>query len=432
MKQFDRQRGGPRDLAMSWKQPYRLGKESLALPASSSQMDEIMGIVKKPSSLQMSEIPRKDEEEVSSATITWHKILFFSDMIFGLDLLVVFSLSCIVTLLVHNLKSENVWLSLLPESKGAIATLGAFYSFALVFRTNICYARWWEGRTLWGTLIVYSIRIAQQGHLWIENEALSHRLGYLAVTFAYACKAQLRGNKIEHDEEDGPELVRKGIISQEEMDVIARQTAWQPYYCIDAMRAAINEGLKMGRGSPDEWKQNAAACAMEDTICTLASSIGGCIRVKSTGLPVAYDDIMYTTGGIFFVAACLAWAPGCGFYTPAVVIIVYIIVKMIVAVGSDMEDPFGHDESDLPLEKFCAEIEKQIIAIYGREHIVTYNLAYGPAYFCSRLGNTDNTRRPSYSTFASTVTSDHSNKSDDSDIETGRMSEMDPLVVQKS
>eukprot|EP00581_Thalassiosira_minuscula_P019861 CAMPEP_0183733208 /NCGR_PEP_ID=MMETSP0737-20130205/40477_1 /TAXON_ID=385413 /ORGANISM="Thalassiosira miniscula, Strain CCMP1093" /LENGTH=384 /DNA_ID=CAMNT_0025966413 /DNA_START=441 /DNA_END=1594 /DNA_ORIENTATION=+ len=384
MKQFDRQRGGPRDLAMSWKQPYRLGKESLALPASSSQMDEIMGIVKKPSSLQMSEIPRKDEEEVSSATITWHKILFFSDMIFGLDLLVVFSLSCIVTLLVHNLKSENVWLSLLPESKGAIATLGAFYSFALVFRTNICYARWWEGRTLWGTLIVYSIRIAQQGHVshWKliddrllnilifiavaliflhialdENEALSHRLGYLAVTFAYACKAQLRGNKIEHDEEDGPELVRKGIISQEEMDVIARQTAWQPYYCIDAMRAAINEGLKMGRGSPDEWKQNAAACAMEDTICTLASSIGGCIRVKSTGLPVAYDDIMYTTGGIFFVAACLAWAPGCGFYTPAVVIIVYIIVKMIVAVGSDMEDPFGHDESDLPLEKFCAEIE---------------------------------------------------------------------------
>mmetsp|Transcript_13447 Transcript_13447/g.28533 ORF Transcript_13447/g.28533 Transcript_13447/m.28533 type:complete len:272 (+) Transcript_13447:383-1198(+) len=165
MKQFDRQRGGPRDLAMSWKQPYRLGKESLALPASSSQMDEIMGIVKKPSSLQMSEIPRKDEEEVSSATITWHKILFFSDMIFGLDLLVVFSLSCIVTLLVHNLKSENVWLSLLPESKGAIATLGAFYSFALVFRTNICYARWWEGRTLWGTLIVYSIRIAQQGHV---------------------------------------------------------------------------------------------------------------------------------------------------------------------------------------------------------------------------------------------------------------------------
>ena len=43
------------------------------------------------------------------------------------------------------------------------------------------------------------------------------------------------------------------------------------------------------------------------------------------------------------------------------------------------EDPFGDDESDLPLEKFCKEVEKQITAVDERAKLITYDLAYGPA-----------------------------------------------------
>jgi len=34
--------------------------------------------------------------------------------------------------------------------------------FALVFRTNRCYDRWWEGRVLWGRLIFGAIELAQK------------------------------------------------------------------------------------------------------------------------------------------------------------------------------------------------------------------------------------------------------------------------------
>ena len=118
---------------------------------------------------------------------------------------------------------------------------------------------------------------------------------------------------------------------------------------------------------------------MEETICNLSSSIGGCIRVRSTGLPIAYDDILYTIGGVFFTSACLAWAPSTGLYNPFVVLTVYIVCKMIIGVGNDMEDPFGHDESDLPLAKFCDTIEKQINAVSQRARETPYNLAYGPS-----------------------------------------------------
>ena len=164
-----------------------------------------------------------------------------------------------------------------------------------------------------------------------------HRISCLAIIFAYCCKAQLRGAGVEDDTEGGAKLLEKGVISQEELDMICRQSGWQPYYCIDAMRAVVVTGLE-GEGDSKHagWKNNAAQNAMEGTICKLADSIGGCIRVRSTGLPVAYDDILNTTGAIFFTAACLAWAPGAGLYNPTVVLIVYIIVKMIIGVGSDM------------------------------------------------------------------------------------------------
>ena len=188
---------------------------------------------------------------------------------------------------------------------------------------------------LWGSMIVCSIRIAQQAHLWIKEPALVHRLSCLAIIFAYCCKAQLRGAGVEDVTEGGGKLLEKGVISQEELDMISRQSGWQPYYCIDAMRAVVSSGLE-ANSKHDGWKNNAAQTAMEETICKLADGIGGCIRVRSTGLPAAYDDILNTTGAIFFTAACLAWAPGAGFYNPIVVLIVYVIVKMIIGVGTDM------------------------------------------------------------------------------------------------
>lgn len=318
--------------------------------------------------------------EVSAYAQLKHKLYFLSDMIVGKDLIVVLLASSCVTLVVNNLGGKNLWLSFLSESKPAVSTLGAFYSFALVFRTNICYARWWEGRTLWGSLIVNAIRITQQGRLWIEDEKLIDRLSCLTIAFAYACKAQLRGNSINHEVEDGANLVLRGVLLEEELNMIGQQTAWQSYYCIDAMRAVTNKGLIKDEAQkiPD-WRKTSAHEAMETTICNLATAMGGCIRVRSTGLPVAYDDILSAVGTIFFTAACLAWAPGAGFYNPIVVLGLYIVVKMILGVGNDMEDPFGHDESDLPLDRFCATIEKQINAIDERAHLITYDLACGPS-----------------------------------------------------
>ena len=70
-----------------------------------------------------------------------HKLGYLKEMIWGVDLVMVAIASGITTFWVNQVQNE--WItSFLSGSKPAVTTLGAFYSFALVFRTNICYSRW--------------------------------------------------------------------------------------------------------------------------------------------------------------------------------------------------------------------------------------------------------------------------------------------------
>lgn len=114
-------------------------------------------------------LPNHQDDSLSFLSVLRHKADFLLDMILGIDLLVVFLLSSSLTLFLKRVVAESgdydEWISFFSSSQPAIATLGAFYSFALVFRTNICYARWWEGRTHWGSLTINAVRITQQGRV---------------------------------------------------------------------------------------------------------------------------------------------------------------------------------------------------------------------------------------------------------------------------
>ncbi len=98
-----------------------------------------------------------------------------------------------------------------------------------------------------------------------------------------------------------------------------------------------------------------------------------------------------------------------------------------VSLSLSQEDPFGHDESDLPLEKFCQEIDKQITAVDERAKRLTYDLARGPA------AHNPAQRRSSFSTSTFPMSCSSSDQgslaSEDDGIESGRMpSETDRLI----
>ena len=152
----------------------------------------------------------------------------------------------------------------------------------------------------------------------------------MIIVFAWACKAQLNGRSLVHAE--GPPLVARGMLEQAELDAIGEQAGWQPYYCLDVLRAVMSEAWRREGGTtlPSEATRTSAYLALESLYVELAKAIGGAIRVKATGLPSSYDNFLYLLVGIFFVVAPLAWGNVAGWCTPVICTVVFIVIRTLM------------------------------------------------------------------------------------------------------
>ena len=233
---------------------------------------------------------------------------------------------------------------------------------------QVCYARWWEGRCLWGLLIFAAIHTAQLGAAWIRDAALARRFTHMIIVFAWASKAQLRGNSLAHKDEEGAKLVTRGLLEQAELDEITSQTGLQPHYCLDVLRAVMDEAWRREGGTTllCEASRSSAYRSLEDVYVELAKAIGGSIRVKATGLPIVYDTFMYVLIAFFFIGTPLAWAESAGWLTPVICLVLYLVIRALMVLGNELEDPFGTHRADHPLDKFCTVVERQCKVVLER------------------------------------------------------------------
>lgn len=86
----------------------------------------------------------------------------------------------------------------------------------------------------------------------------------------------------------------------------------------------------------------------------------GTERVLTTPLPIAYSIAI---GQITWVYVCLLpfqLVGVLGWVTiPATLAATYIILGILL-IGREIENPFGHDVNDLPLEMYCAQVATEI------------------------------------------------------------------------
>eukprot|EP00984_Skeletonema_dohrnii_P034185 scaffold33483_cov167-Skeletonema_dohrnii-CCMP3373.AAC.2 len=265
----------------------------------------------------------------------------------------------------------------------------------------------WEGRCLWGTLIFAAINLAQQGQGSFTEKENFRRLCALIVCFSIACKNQLYGQSIEAD---GDYLLTRGLISKTEYEQVIKRQGWQPYYFLGALREIIDVDLKMSgqraKTNNDVYSfkgstTDAQLLMMDGALGQMASIIGDLIRVSKSlfALPLApvclvslrldthtiYASLQrplnecdihcsllrvrislpyLSLGSVYFVVTTLSWAIKLQWYTPILMSLLHLVVRCITELGTCLEDPFGNDITDLPLDKFCRAIEAQIAAVF--------------------------------------------------------------------
>ena len=88
--------------------------------------------------------------------------------------------------------------------------------------------------------------------------------------------------------------------------------------------------------------------------------LAGTERVQTTPLPIAYTIAISQITWVYVVllpfqlVSVLSWVT-----IPAAVAAAYIILGILL-IGREIEDPFGQDVNDLPLEHYCAQVAVEL------------------------------------------------------------------------
>ncbi|KAF2730860.1 UPF0187-domain-containing protein [Polyplosphaeria fusca] len=280
-----------------------------------------------------------------------------------------------------------------------LTVLGFVVGLAISFRTSSAYERYTEGRKYWSQMIFVGHNLART--IWIHTSEREGDLGkedllaklsalQLINAFASAVKHKLRFEPgIEYGD------LRERI---EYLDTFAKAAqAGIPQHKEPGKMKAVGEylGLTFAESNPRKRVKNSdkplgnlpleilnhLSSYVQQVIDNETLKVGlyqnqlitgvvqlnevltGVERVLQTPLPIAYSIAISQITWVYVMMLPfqlwknLQWVtiPGCIFAA-------YIILG-IAAIGREIENPFGMDVNDLPLDSFCEELESDINVI---------------------------------------------------------------------
>jgi putative membrane protein len=230
--------------------------------------------------------------------------------------------------------------------------LGLPISIFLGFRNNAAYDRFWEGRKLWGELVLRSRNFARQCLSLIDYPAPAQagdgladarvRMVYRAIAFNHSVRELLR---------DQP--------SDAALEVLLLPNEWQqmerapnkPDFLMQQMGMDLRQCLKEGRIDP------CLAASIDTTLSALTGASASCERIKNTPVPFSYTLLLHRTAYLYCFLLPFGLVDSIGFMTPFVVAIVAYTFFGLDALGDEIEEPFGVESNDLPLDALCRSIE---------------------------------------------------------------------------
>lgn len=224
--------------------------------------------------------------------------------------------------------------------------LGFAISMLLVFRTNTAYDRWWEGRKLWGSLVNNSrnLSVKLNSYLPHDDERSRNFFKRLIPRFALELKSHLRAEstKLALDEIEHPE-----IPSFDHTKHVPNQVA-------SIITSRINMLYKEGKITDAQLiNLNAETQSFLD-IC------GACERIKNTPIPFSYSSFIKKFIVIYTLTMPLGFVFTLGYITIPVVAFIFYVLASLELIAEEIEDPFGTDENDLPMDKMAANIKKNV------------------------------------------------------------------------
>lgn len=223
-------------------------------------------------------------------------------------------------------------------------------SLLLVFRTNSANDRFWEGRKLWGRIVNNLRNLAWQIWVNIQEKTIDDRekkIQYLKLltVFAIVTKNHLRG---ELREEEIQPLVSNFHYHQ------LKTSQHLPLQVASYLGEYLQQQYQAQNLNPYQLT------AMQELVNSLMDMVGGCERILKTPIPFSYS--IHLRQLLFFYCfllpfqsiESLEWGT-----IPFVTIVAYMLYG-VEAIALEIENPFGTDKNDLPLDQICQTVNQNI------------------------------------------------------------------------
>jgi len=265
-------------------------------------------------------------------------------------LLATIAIAMAVTLVHGRLFDTKITLTPIPFS-----LIGLALAIFLGFRNSAAYDRWWEGRRLWGEVLIRGRSLARLwlNHVTPADAAETKAQMYRLIAYAYALKHGLRGV--------GDERAAAFLADDEVADPAHGVNA--PDFILRRFSAQVAAASRDNRLSP------LMAAEIEENLTALAGVQAGCERIRSTPLPFAYTLMLHRTAYLYCLLLPFGLVDSIGYATPLVVGLISYTFFGLDALGDEIEEPFGRLANDLPLDSLCRRLEIDLRAALGETEL---------------------------------------------------------------
>jgi putative membrane protein len=227
--------------------------------------------------------------------------------------------------------------------------IGIALSVFMSFRSNACYARWWEGRQLWGEMIIACRSFARE-IATLKDQDRRYMLRGLCA-FVGGLGARLRGN----DEAAAIAVwydIGRDARGPNPTDAVLGRIGRR---CLELMH---DGGINAIHYS-----------VLDGQLNHLAHVQGGCERILLTPVPFSYSLLLLRTASAFCVALPFALAGSLGWWTLLPVLLVAYTFFGLDALSHQLEDPFGLAPNALPLGAMQRTVEREMLWLLGDEEL---------------------------------------------------------------
>lgn len=234
--------------------------------------------------------------------------------------------------------------------QNVVISFNVILSLLLVFRTNTAHERFWEGRKLWGSMVNTTRNLARGISITIEQREPPERdeknaAIYLVAAFAVAMKIHLR---------------REPMNSELE----PMMSPLQYHQLQNVNHAPLEIAYWLGDYLQHQFERQRLhifqLTSLHELLDDMVDILGGCERILKTPVPLVYTIALNALLWIYFLLLPFELVGGIKWWTVPVLVFMSFLYLGINEVGAEIEEPFGRDANDLPLDSICTTIVRNL------------------------------------------------------------------------